>query len=304
MQVSRSPIARCTSSAATVESTPPLSPHTTRPPPTVARMRAVASSMNDAIVQSPVHPHTSYAKLRRIARPCSVCATSGWNSSALRLPRPVLHRRHRRVGAGRDHGEAGRHGRDQVAVARPHAQLPGQRPEQGRRHDVAHLHERVAVLALRRRGHLPAERSGHQLHAVTDAKHRHAHLEQRRIAERRAGFRHALRAAGEDHADRATRGNRGRGRIEGQNLAVHRQFAQPPRDELRVLRAEIENDDGLVRHRTVGSGVHGIIPVPLAESMHRERLTGAHVPPSDAVPPVAAPLRTHLPLRLVDCGVR
>ena len=48
----------------------------------LARIRAVASSMNERIVQSPVQPQTSYAKLRRISRPCSVCATSGWNSSA------------------------------------------------------------------------------------------------------------------------------------------------------------------------------------------------------------------------------
>ena len=46
------------SSAATVESTPPLSPQTTRPSPTCARIRAVASSTNDAIVQSPVQPQT------------------------------------------------------------------------------------------------------------------------------------------------------------------------------------------------------------------------------------------------------
>ena len=41
--VSWSPIARCTSSAATLESTPPLSPQMTLPPPTWARMRAICS---------------------------------------------------------------------------------------------------------------------------------------------------------------------------------------------------------------------------------------------------------------------
>jgi hypothetical protein len=64
-----SPIARWMMSAATVESTPPLSAQTTRPSPTCARTRAVASSTNDAIVQSPVQPQTPYAKLRRISRP-------------------------------------------------------------------------------------------------------------------------------------------------------------------------------------------------------------------------------------------
>jgi hypothetical protein len=45
--------------AATVESTPPLRPQTTRPSPTCSRMRDVASSMKEDIVQSPVHPQTS-----------------------------------------------------------------------------------------------------------------------------------------------------------------------------------------------------------------------------------------------------
>ena len=40
-----------------------------RPCPTCSRMRAVASSTNDDIVQSPRHPHTPYTKLRRISVP-------------------------------------------------------------------------------------------------------------------------------------------------------------------------------------------------------------------------------------------
>ncbi len=81
MQVSRSPMARWISSAATVESTPPDKPQTTLPvSPTWVRMRAVASSMKEAIVQSPVQPQTSKANRRRISAPCSVCTTSGWNS--------------------------------------------------------------------------------------------------------------------------------------------------------------------------------------------------------------------------------
>ena len=131
---------------------------------------------------------------------------------------------------------------------------------------------------------------GHQLHAVADAKHRHAHLEERRIAERRAGFRHALRAAGKDHADGAPRRDCRGGCVERQNLAVHRQFAQASGDELRILRAEIENDDGLVRHRTVGSGVHGIIPVPHAGSMHL---------PLDSPAPAHHRVMLPLPFRLL-----
>ena len=48
--------------------------------PTCCRIRAVASSMNDAIVQSPVQPQTSKANAAGSSAPCSVCTTSGWNS--------------------------------------------------------------------------------------------------------------------------------------------------------------------------------------------------------------------------------
>ena len=75
-------MARWMIEAATVESTPPDSPQTTRPLPTCALMRAVASSMNEAMVQSPVQPQTSKAKFRSSSVPRSVCATSGWNSIA------------------------------------------------------------------------------------------------------------------------------------------------------------------------------------------------------------------------------
>ena len=68
--------------AATVESTPPLRPQTTRPSPTCARIRAVASSTNDAIVQSPRAAADVEGEVAQDVGPCSVCATSGWNSSA------------------------------------------------------------------------------------------------------------------------------------------------------------------------------------------------------------------------------
>ena len=65
-----------------MESTPPLSPQTARPPPTCPRMRPAASSRNEAMVQSPRQPHTVAAKFRRMSTPCFVWATSGWKSRA------------------------------------------------------------------------------------------------------------------------------------------------------------------------------------------------------------------------------
>ena len=91
MQVSRSPTARWTSIAATAESTPPLSPHTTRPPPTCARIRATSVSTNPRMVQSGAQPHTRNRKFRSTSRPRSVCATSGWNCTPKNRPAASRH---------------------------------------------------------------------------------------------------------------------------------------------------------------------------------------------------------------------
>ncbi len=78
-QVSCSPMAWCTSVAATAESTPPLSAQSTLPLPTRLRMSLTAISMNDAGSHVPAQPQTSMRKLRRMSRPSGVCTTSGWN---------------------------------------------------------------------------------------------------------------------------------------------------------------------------------------------------------------------------------
>ena len=156
-------------------------PQTTRPSPTCARIRAVASSMNDAIVQSPVQPQTSNAKLRRISRPRSVCATSGWNSSAYRPRSASSIAATGALALVATTRKPGRRGRDEVAVARPHAQLVGHAVEERApsasltRAPCAWPNSRCAA-----RRDAAAERVGHQLHAVADAEHRHAQLEQRR----------------------------------------------------------------------------------------------------------------------------
>ncbi len=79
-QVRRLPIARCTMSAATAESTPPERAQMTRPfAPTCSRTRSVASSTNDRAFQSRRHPQAS-RKLVRTFVPSSEWTTSGWKS--------------------------------------------------------------------------------------------------------------------------------------------------------------------------------------------------------------------------------
>ena len=76
---SRSPIARWTSSAATLESTPPESPQIARPSPTWARIRSICSSITDAGLHERSQPQTSSRKFVSTCWPYGVWTTSGWN---------------------------------------------------------------------------------------------------------------------------------------------------------------------------------------------------------------------------------
>ena len=120
-------------------------------------------------------------------------------------------------------------------------------------------------LPVRRRSHLSAERVRHQLHPVADAEHGHAGGEHAEIAMRRARLRDALRTAGQDDADRRPSPQFFERRVERENFGIDRQFPQAPRDELSELRAEVEDDDGLMGHgesaiiRCASRGHHHIL---------------------------------------------
>ena len=101
---------------------------------------------------------------------------------------------------------------------------------------------------MRRRRDLTAEHVGHQLHAVADAQRRQPELEHPRVALRCVVFGDALRTTGEDDADRLLCADGLERRIERQDLGVHRQLTQPSSNQLRELRAEIENENRLVGH--------------------------------------------------------
>ena len=86
MQVSRSPIALCRSTAATDESTPPESPRTTPSDPVFSRIFRTLLSTKECIVQSGESPQTRKRKLARISGPRGVCTTSGWNCTPKIVP--------------------------------------------------------------------------------------------------------------------------------------------------------------------------------------------------------------------------
>ena len=106
-------------------------------------------------------------------------------------------------------------------------------------------HSRVTELALRRALDLPTELHRHGLHAVADAEHRHAEIEH---AGRRAkGFVlvDRLRASRQDHAARIELANSPLAHVERSDLAIDLRFTHTTRDELGVLRAEVEDENAV-----------------------------------------------------------
>jgi hypothetical protein len=154
------------------------------------------------------------------------------------------------VGLG-DDAKAVRERLDPVAVAHPDveqavalgrgvvldvAQQPGV---------PAGAHLRIAVLALGGRRDAAAELRGHGLHAIADAEHRHAEIEHERVCPRRLGLVHRLRAAGENDPARRKLADQRRIHVPGMQLAVDAGLAHAPGNELRVLGAEVEDQEAV-----------------------------------------------------------
>ncbi len=176
--------------------------------------------------------------------------------------------RERRDGRGRAGGEdlealgRLRHG---VAVAHPHGLVVGLAVEQG-----AAGRERDrggSVLAGTRVRDLAAESAGHDLEAVADAEHGDAELEDPLIEAGRALLVDAGRAAAQDDAGRVLRADllgRDRGR---HDLRVDVGLADAAGDQLRVLGAEVDDEDGTLVRGVVDAQV--VASVVVVGSMGR-----------------------------------
>ena len=167
--------------------------------------------------------------------------------------------RERRVGRRGDGPEAGRQFGQPVAVAHPDRRVLGHASEE-RRLGVRH-EGRSPELALVARLDAPAERVRDGLEAVADAEHRHRgarlgvpEAQQRRVHLRRAVVVHRARPAREDEPDRPLGCDLSHGRRAGVDLAVDAGLADAPRDELRRLAPEVQDDDCLMGHWGVGNG--------------------------------------------------
>ena len=103
----------------------------------------------------------------------------------------------------------------------------------------------------------PAEVMGHELHAVADAENRNAQIENLRVWLRRALRINTGWAAAQDQPLRRE-GTQFRGRrIVREDLRVNLTLANPPRDDLGVLRPEIEDDEAGSSRTSHASSRHG-----------------------------------------------
>ena len=160
-----------------------------------------------------------------------------------------------RGGASGDRREAGRQGRHLVAVAHPdrHLLADPERPVEERRF-VQELDRGPAELAGRAGQDLAAELRAHRLLAVADAEDRHAELEDgsgRPGAGRLVG---RGRSAGQDDGRRLEPADMLVVERAGMDLAIDPELAQAAGDQLRILRAEVENQDALGHLGPVRSG--------------------------------------------------
>ena len=102
-------------------------------------------------------------------------------------------------------------------------------------------------LPVRGAGHLASQQMGDELHAVTDAEHRNACLQQLDADRRCLSIVDAGRAAGKNEAAWPLTENTGYGGIVRQDLRIDMCLADPAGNQLGVLRTEIEDENFLVK---------------------------------------------------------
>ena len=252
MQVNWLPMALCTSTAATEESTPPERPQMTWPSPTFSRMAATVLSMKWAGVQSPAAPQTLKTKFLMQLRAERRVMHFGME---LHGPDAALFVGNRSQSVGGDGGaaKAGRQFESFVAVTHPDRKRGWQSLKQS---CVSVFDDDfgVTVLALGGGTHLAAQVMHDELQTVADAEHGNAQFEHFGIGGRSIVIVDRRRSAGENHAQRLKRSNlrerRGAGQHNGKNIL----FADASRNQLRVLRTKIENYNRLRSHSSSVAG--------------------------------------------------
>ena len=255
-------MARCTIAAATAESTPPDSAQIARPSPICARIDSTCSSTMLSIVQVCRQPGDVVQEVLEHLLAVLGVQHLGVPLHPGQAAPDVLERRDRRAGRRGQHGEPLGSGRHRVAVRHPDRVLDREVGQQrARRPD---RDRRAAVLPHPRVRHLAAEPLRHQLEAVAHPEHRHAGREHASIDARRAVGVDRRRATGQHDRLRLARQHVRHRHGVRHDLGVDPRLPHPPRDQLRVLGPEVDDENQVVvrvarsRHATepsVGSSV-------------------------------------------------
>ena len=223
--------------------------------------------------------------------PCGVCMHLGVVLHAGQPTRAVLERRHRGAGAGGDDVEpVGRRG-DRVAVAHPHRLDAGQIRMQLSRQSLSARCGRTHWCRCARPcrpAPVPSPESRSRCRTPARPRSNNAGIELRGAvgvhAGRATGQHDGLRVLGLDLVD---------GRGVRDDLRVHPRLADPPRDQLRILRAEVDHEHRTGRGRRLR--FHGLSLVALngpacrtgADSVLRTKkllaLTASRVCPKSAL---------------------
>ena len=275
-QVSRSPIARCTTAAATAESTPPDSPQMARPEsPICSRMRSICSSTMFTIVQVGRQPAICSRKCSSTFWPCSVCSTSGCHctpakrrsvfSKAATGDAAVVARTSKPSGARRTESPCDIQTRCSPGMSA--RRVPG----------LGDADRCPAVLGDAGARDLTAERLGHRLEAVAHAEDGDVRVEQGGVDAGGARGVDRRRPAGEDD----------RGGLPGQHLrdrhgvrddlGVDLGLAHPTGDQLGVLGSEIDDENEVVVGQDEPSRRASKVSTSLPEIFSRF-CAGAHNP--------------------------
>ncbi len=173
----------------------------------------------------------------------------------LHAPQPALriaHRRHRRVLGASEHLEPVRRRVHAVPMAHPADEMVVQAGEDRVRPVDPEL--RLSELPLCARNHCSPELPSHELHSITDAQDRQTQFIQRRVDQRRSGCVDAVRAARKHDPPRLPGQDLIQRRRIRQQLAVHAALADTAGDQLAILGAKIEDEDG-----RRGGGCHLIL---------------------------------------------